>query len=60
MKIKIAKLFKVFVDYLLGITKNQSPSSQPKSRVMIVKTLPDVEIKELDNFLLRLLEKYNV
>lgn len=60
MKIKISKFFKVSIDYLLGLTNNQSFTRQPKSRVLVIDNLPNGAIKELDKFLVYLREKYNV
>ena len=60
MKIKIANFFNVSVDYLLGTTQNELPSDKSTSRLIIIDNLPRMAIKELDTFLVRLKNKYNL
>lgn len=60
MKKRMSKLFGVSTDYMLGLTDNKLSVNQVKSQMLLLQNLPDAAVKELNDFINYLKNKYNI
>lgn len=56
----MSKLFGVSTDYMLGLTDNKLSVNQVKSQMLLLQNLPDAAVKELNDFINYLKNKYNI
>lgn len=60
MKKRMSKLFGVSTDYMLGLKDNKLSVNQVKSQMLLLQNLPDAAVKELNDFINYLKNKYNI
>lgn len=59
-KIKLAKLYNVSIDYLMGTSDFPSPLKPTASRLIYIKNLPENASREIENFIQYMKDKYNL
>lgn len=58
VKIQIAKIFNVSLDYLFGITSNPSKIEDVDSSIIILKNIPKRALNDIELYMNKIREKY--
>lgn len=58
IKIQIAKMFNVSLDYLFGITLNPSKVEDVDSKIIILKNIPKRALNDIELYVSKIKEKY--
>lgn len=59
IKLQIAKLFNVSLDYLMGLSNTPTPLEHLPLQFIIVNHLPECAIEEMQSFVQYIKDKYN-
>lgn len=60
IKLKIAKIFNVSLDYLMGLSDTPTPLAHTSSQLILMNNLPRKALEEVTNFMQYVKDKYNV